>query len=118
MKKLLGLATRSRVVGGLRANAGSIKEPNHKGKLVIDIMGELAGHPKIPGSGPLCSWGYPRVGGITFKVAPPDFDIPKSQMAAIDKVPIESQPNANADKGKLKGKKKIWQPWLFMIVMY
>ena len=66
---MLGLATRSRVVGGLRANAGSVREPNRKGKLVINIMGEPARPPKIPRGGPLCSWGLPRVGGITFRVA-------------------------------------------------
>jgi hypothetical protein len=48
---LLRLATRSRATDGLRANVGSIREPNHKGKLVIDITGELAGPPKIPGGG-------------------------------------------------------------------
>jgi hypothetical protein len=38
-KNLFGLATRSRAAGGLRANADSVRDPNCKGKLVIDIMG-------------------------------------------------------------------------------
>jgi hypothetical protein len=74
----LRLATRSRAVGGLRANAGSIRDPNCKDKLVINITSELAGPPKILGGGPLSTWGPPQVGGITFRVALPDFDIPKS----------------------------------------
>jgi hypothetical protein len=103
-----GLATRSRASGGLRADAGSVRDPNRKGKFVIDITGEPAGPPKIPGGGPLCSWGLPRAGGITFRVAPPDFDIPKSQTAASDRIPPGLKGNvktAGNDKGK--GKKKM-----------
>jgi hypothetical protein len=109
-KIMLGLGRRSKAAGDLRAYAGNIRDPNRKGKVVIDIMGEPGGPPKIPGVGPLCTWRSPRASGITFRVAPPSFDIPKSQVATSDKVPPESQPNANVDKGKLKGKKKIWQP--------
>ncbi|KAE7997475.1 hypothetical protein FH972_002111 [Carpinus fangiana] len=104
-KRMLGLARRSRAVGDLRADAGSIRDPNSRGKVVIDITGELAGPPKILGSGPLCAWGSPHASGIKFRVAPPGFDITKLQVAASDKVPHEGQPKANADKRK----KKIWQ---------
>jgi hypothetical protein len=99
---MLGLARRSRAAGDLRADAGSIRDPNSRGKVVIDITGEPAKPPKIPEGGPLCAWGSPHAGGIKFRVAPPSFDIPK----ASDKVHPEGQPKANADKGK----KKIWQP--------
>ena len=99
---MLGLARRSRAVGDLREDGGSIRDPNSRGKVVIDIMGKPDGPPKIPGGGPLCAWGSPHAGGIKFRVAPPGFDIPK----ASDKAPPEGQPKANADKGK----KKIWQP--------
>lgn len=106
----MGLATRSRAAGDLRVDAGSIRDPNRKGKLVIDITGERTGPPKIPGGGPLCAWGLPRVGGITFRVAPPDFDIPKSQVAPSETIPPRGTQNAKTDKGKGKGKQKIWQP--------
>jgi hypothetical protein len=78
---------------------------------VIDITGEPARPPKILGGGPLCSWGLPRAGDITFRVAPLDFDIPKSQMAASDTIPPAFEGNEKTvgnEKGK--GKKKIWQP--------
>ena len=99
---MLGLARRSRAIGDLRADAGSIRDPNSRGKVVIDITGKPAGTPKISGGGPLCAWGFPHAGGIKFRVAPPGFDIPKT----TDKVLPEGQPKVNADKGK----KKIWQP--------
>ena len=83
----MGLVIRSKVAGGLRADVGSIRDLNCKAKLVINIMDEPAGPPKVPGGGPLCAWGAPRVGDITFRVAPPDFDIPKSQVAASDTIP-------------------------------
>jgi hypothetical protein len=108
---MLGLATRSRVAGHLRADAGSTRDPNHRGKVIIDITGEPAGPPKILGGGPLCSWGSPQAGGVTFRIAPPGFDIPKSKAAATNEVPlVPPNANANAKKGKSKGKKKIWQP--------
>jgi hypothetical protein len=104
------LATRSRAAGGLRADAGSVRDPNRKGKFVIDITGEPAGPPKILGGGPLCSWGLPRAGGITFRVAPLDFDIPKSQTTASDRIPPSFEGNAKTgDNDKRKGRKKIWQ---------
>ncbi|KAE8038553.1 hypothetical protein FH972_011052 [Carpinus fangiana] len=101
-QRMLGLSKRSRAASDLMADAGSIKDPNSRGKVVIDITGKPAGPPKIPGCGQLCAWGSPHAGGIKFRVAPPSFDIPK----ASDKIPPEGQPKANADKGK----KKIWQP--------
>ena len=100
-QRMLGLAKRSRAADDLRVDAGNIREPNSRGKVVIDLIGKPAGLVKIPGGGPLCAQGSPHVGGIKFRVAPPGFDIPK----ASDKVPPEGQPKANADKGK----KKIWQ---------
>jgi hypothetical protein len=111
---MLGLARRSRAAGDLRADAGSIRDLNRRGKVMIDITGEPTKPPKILGDGPPCAWGSLHVGGIKFRVAPPSFDIPKSRVAASDKVPPEGQPNANANKGK----KKIWQQCLFVIVMY
>ena len=107
---MLGLATRSKAAGDLRADAGNTRDPSHRGKVVIDITGELAGPTKIPGGGPLCACGSPQASGITFRIALPSFDIPRSQVATSNKVPLEGQPNANAENGKLKGKKKIWQP--------
>jgi hypothetical protein len=95
---MLGLTRRSRATGDLKADAGSIKDPNSRGMVVINITGEPVGPPKIPGGGPLCAWGSPHA-------SPPGFDIPKLQVAASDKVSPEGQPKANADKGK----KKIWQ---------
>jgi hypothetical protein len=105
----LGLVTRSRAASHLRADAGNTRDPNHRGKVMIDITGDPAGPPKIAGGGPLCSWGSPQAGGVTFRMAPPGFDIPKSKAAATNEVPLVP-PNANAKKGKSKGKKKIWQP--------
>jgi hypothetical protein len=47
-KTMLGLATRSRAAGNLRADASSTRDLNHRGKVIIDITGELVGPPKIP----------------------------------------------------------------------
>jgi hypothetical protein len=44
---MLGLARRSRVAGDLRVDAGNIRDPNRKGKVVIDITGEPGGHQKF-----------------------------------------------------------------------
>ena len=90
-KKLKGLATRSRAASGLRANTGSIRVPNCKRKLVIDITGKPAGPPKISGGRPLYAWKPPRVGSITFRVAPSNYDIPKSQVVASDTIPPEGE---------------------------
>ncbi|GLT72234.1 hypothetical protein SLA2020_441880, partial [Shorea laevis] len=116
-KKSLGLATRSRRDGQLRPWAGSVRDPNSKGKFVFDLTGNPAGPPPIPGGGPVCAWGPPRAGGITFRVAPPDFDIQKRQEADADKPPPAFEGNRGMEKGKEevndnkdKGKKKIWQP--------
>lgn len=116
--KSLGLATRSRRDGQLRPWAGSVRDPNSKGKFVFDLTGNPAGPPPIPGGGPVCAWGPPRAGGITFRVAPPDFDIQKRQEADADKPPPAFEGNRGMEKGKEevktdnkdKGKKKIWQP--------
>jgi hypothetical protein len=104
---MLGLATRSRAAGHLRVDASSTRDLNHRGKVIIDITGELVGPPKILGGGPLCSWGSPQASGMTFRIAPPGFDIPKSKAAASNEVSLVPP---NAKKGKSKGKKKIWQP--------
>jgi hypothetical protein len=66
----LGLATRTRVTARLRSGATQASNPNSIGKLVVDFTGDLVGPPKIPMSGPACSWGPPK-GGITFRVVPP-----------------------------------------------
>jgi hypothetical protein len=68
-KKLLGLTKRSRTAGGLRVDIGRVKELNYKGMLVIDIMVEPVGQPKISGGGPLCSWRLFWAGGIIFRIA-------------------------------------------------
>jgi hypothetical protein len=66
----LGMATRTRASARLRSSATQASNPNSRGKLVVDLTGDLVGPSKIPGSGPACSWGPPK-GGITFRVASP-----------------------------------------------
>jgi len=68
-KTSLGLATRSRISGRLKACVWSVMDPNRKGKLVLDLTMDPVGLPPIPRGGPVCSWGPPRVAGITFRVA-------------------------------------------------
>jgi hypothetical protein len=71
---------------------------------MVDLTGNPSGPPKVPGGGPACSWGPPRVaGGITFRPIPPDFDINKAKATGSDIPP----PVGKKDKGK----KKIWQVW-------
>jgi hypothetical protein len=107
---LFGLANKSRATGGLRVDAGSVRNPNRKSKFVIDITGKPAGPPKILGGGPLCSWGLPWAGNITFRVVPLDFDIPKSRTASSDTISPGFEGNEKTvDNEKGKGKKKIWQ---------
>jgi hypothetical protein len=109
----LGLATRTRASARLRSGATQASNPNSRGKLIVDFTGDPAGPPKIPGSGPACSWGPPK-GGITFRVAPPDFDISKLK-TSTDIPPPGVEGVVEMNKGKTigrkhdKGKKKIWQ---------
>jgi hypothetical protein len=74
-KTTLGLATRTRAGGRLREHVGSEREHIKKQKLIIDLIGDRIGPPQFLGYGPVCSWGPPRPGGITYRTAPPDFDI-------------------------------------------
>jgi len=100
-KASTSLATRSRVGGRLRAHPTQTN-PNTRGKVMVDLTGNPSGPPKVPGGGPACSWGPPRVaGGITFRPIPPDFDINKAKATGSDIPP----PVGKKDKGK----KKIWQ---------
>ncbi|XP_059462343.1 uncharacterized protein LOC132191382 isoform X2 [Corylus avellana] len=113
-KTTLGLATRSRTSGRLRAVIRSGRELNNKPKLMIDLTGNPAGPPPIPGGGPVCSWGPPRAGGITFRIAPPGFDIHKGQGTAADKPSpsfegvqrMENGKGKSTTTNKDKGKKK------------
>jgi hypothetical protein len=77
------LATRTRLSDRLRPGVSHARNPNNKGKLVVDLIGDPAGPPKIPGNEPACSWGPPN-SGITFRVSPPDFDISKAKATTID----------------------------------
>lgn len=45
----LGLATRTRASARLRSGATQASNPNNRGKLVVDLTGDPAGPPKIPG---------------------------------------------------------------------
>jgi len=100
-KASTSLATRSRVGGRLRAHPTQTN-PNTRGKVMVDLTENPSGPPKVPGGGPACSWGPPRVaGGITFRPIPPDFDINKAKATGSDIPP----PVGKKDKGK----KKIWQ---------
>jgi hypothetical protein len=95
------LATRSIVGGRLRAHPTQTN-PNTRGKVMVDLIGNPSEPPKVPGGGPACSWGPPRVaGGITFRLTPLDFDINKAKATNSDIPP----PVGKKDKGK----KKIWQ---------
>jgi hypothetical protein len=96
----LGLATRTRAGGRLRENVSSGIEPTKKQKVVVDLTGD--GPPPIPGGGPLCSWGPPKVGGITFRVAPHDFDIQRVQGTAATHPHGFHQHVQRMDKGKKK----------------
>jgi hypothetical protein len=80
--------------------------------LSVDLTGNPSRPPKVPGGGPACSWGPPRVaGGITFKLTPPDFDVNKAKATSFDIPP----PVGKKDKGN----KKIWQVWcVFLDVLY
>jgi hypothetical protein len=86
----------------LRPWAGSVRDPNNKGKFVFDLTGNPAGPPPILGGGLVCAWGPPCAGGITFRVAPLDFDIHKRQEADADKPPPGFEGNIGMEKGKKK----------------
>ena len=70
-------------MGGLRADAGSVRDPNRMGKFVIDITGETTRPPKISRGGPLCSWGLPRAGGITSRVSPLILTCPNPKLQQV-----------------------------------
>ncbi|KAE8009227.1 hypothetical protein FH972_005676 [Carpinus fangiana] len=74
-KITLELATRNKAGGRLREHVRSGRELANKQKLVVDLSGSPDRPPPILGDRPLCFWGPPRVGGITFRIAPHDFDI-------------------------------------------
>jgi hypothetical protein len=76
--------------------------PNTRGKVMVDLIGNPSGPPKVLRGGPACSWGPPRAAnGITFRVTPLDIDINKAKATSSDIPP----PVGKKDKGK----KKIWQ---------
>jgi hypothetical protein len=106
-KSNLGLATRTRISGRLRTSVLQTGMHKSKGKLLVDLTGNPAGPPKVPGGGPACSWGPPRSAiGITFRVAPPDFDM-HNLVAASTFIP---QPEVQGvAKKNDKGKKKMWR---------
>jgi hypothetical protein len=110
----LDFATRTRASTRLRFSATQANNPNSRGKLVVDLTEDPVGPPKISGRGPACSWGPPK-GGITFRVAPPDFDISKLKTTSIDILPSGFEGVVLMNKGKIvarkhdKGKKKICQ---------
>ncbi|XP_062163034.1 uncharacterized protein LOC133869950 isoform X2 [Alnus glutinosa] len=106
-KSNLGLATRTRISGRLRTSVLQTGMHKSKGKLLVDLTGNPAGPPKVPGGGPACSWGPPRSAtGITFRVAPPDFDM-HNLVAASTVIP---QPEVQGvAKKNDKGKKKMWR---------
>jgi hypothetical protein len=119
-KTTLGLATRTRAGGRLREHVGSEGEQTKKQKLIVDLTGDRTGPPQFPGCGPVCSWGPPRPGGITYRTAPPDFDIRKDMGPAADNPPpppgfMEHVRRMNKGKEKStttvkdKGKKKMWE---------
>jgi hypothetical protein len=100
-KASTSLATKNRVGGRLKAHPTKTN-PNTRGKVMVNLTGNPSGPPKVPGGGPACLWGPPRVGGgITFKLTPPDFDINKAKATSSDIPPLVGK--------KDKGKKKIWQ---------
>jgi hypothetical protein len=78
-KTSINLATRIRVGGRLRSTVSQTANPNSQGKVLVDLTRNPTGPPKVSGNGSACSWGPLRtVGGITFRVSPPDFDIRKA----------------------------------------
>jgi hypothetical protein len=96
----LGLATRTRAGGRLRENVSNGREPAKKQKVVVDLTGD--GRPPIPGGRPLCSWGPLRIGGITFRVAPHDFNIQRVQETAATHPYGFHQNVERMEKGKKK----------------
>lgn len=101
------MATRTRVFARFRLGAIQTGNPNDRGKLVVDLTRNLARPPKIPGSGLACSWGPSRsAGGITFKVAPLDFDISKSKATSTNIPPSGFERVAGITKGNTIGSKK------------
>jgi hypothetical protein len=101
------LATRTRIFGKLRTFVLQTGMHKSKGKLIVDLTGNPAGPPKVPGGGPACSWGPPRSAtGITFRVAPLDFDM-HNLVAASTAIP-EPEVQGVAKKND-KGKKKMWR---------
>jgi hypothetical protein len=83
-KASTSLATRRRVGGRLRAHPTQTN-PNTQGNVMVDLTGNPSRPPKVPGSGPACLWGLPRVvGGITFRLTPHDFDINKAKATSSD----------------------------------
>jgi hypothetical protein len=102
----LGLATRSRAAGHLRADAGNTRDPNHRGKVMIDITGDPAGPPKIAGGGPLCSWGSPQAGSVTFRMAPLVLTYPDRKRQLLTKFHLFHQMQMPT-KGSRKGRRKF-----------
>jgi hypothetical protein len=101
------LATRTRISGRLRASVLQTRMHKSKGKLLVDLTGNPAGPPKVPGGGPACSWGPPRSAtDITFRVAPPDFDM--HTLVAASTAILEPEVQGVAKKND-KGKKKMWR---------
>jgi hypothetical protein len=96
----LGLATRTRAGGRLREHVSNGRKPAKKQKFVVDLTGN--GPPLILGGGPLCSWGPPRVGGITFRTVSHDFDIQRGQGTAVNHPPGFHQHVERMEKGKKK----------------
>jgi hypothetical protein len=60
-KGTLRLATRTRLSDKLRSRVSHARNPNSKGKLLVDHTGDPAGPPKILGSRLACSWGLALV---------------------------------------------------------
>jgi hypothetical protein len=98
-KTTLGLATRTRTVGRLREHIRSGRELANRQKLVVDLTSNPVGPPPILVGGPLCSWGPPRVGGITFRIAPHDFKIQKGQVTIAKHPPSFDEHVQRMDKG-------------------
>ncbi|KAE7998478.1 hypothetical protein FH972_003022 [Carpinus fangiana] len=96
----LGLATKTRSRSRLKEHVSSGREPANKQKLVVDLTSD--GPPPIPGGGPLCLWGPLRVGGITFRTTPYDFDIQRGQGTAANHPLGFHQHIERMEKGKKK----------------
>jgi hypothetical protein len=90
----------TRASSRLREHVSSRREPTNKQKLLVNLTG--TGPPPIPSGGPVCSWGPPRVGSITFRITLHNFDIQRGQGTVVNHPPGFHQHVQRMDKGKKK----------------